>query len=63
MAIKRYPPIPEPTTNPEAMRTSMMAVKETLEIMTQARGNRTDSVVTWQDLVDLGIIVPTQIPT
>jgi hypothetical protein len=39
-----------------------MAIKETLEIMNGVRGNRFDAVVTWQDLVDLGFIVPTQVP-
>lgn len=58
----RYPPIPEPSTDTEALRRADLAIKETLEIMTGTRGNRADSVVTWQDLVDLGIIVPTQVP-
>ena len=59
----RYPPLPEPSIDPEALRRSNLAVKETLEIMTGVRGNRADSVVTWQDLVDLGFIVPTQVPS
>lgn len=62
MTVKRYPPIPDPSTDPEALRRSDLAMKETLEIMTGVRGNRFDSAVTWQDLVDLGIIVPTQVP-
>lgn len=63
MAVKRYPPIPEPSLDPEALRRSDLALKETVEIMTGMRGNRADAVVTWQDLVDLGFIVPAQIPT
>ena len=39
-----------------------MAIKETLEIMNGVRGSRLDSVVTWQDLIDLGFIVPAQVP-
>ncbi len=61
MAV-RYPPIPEPSLEPEALRRSDLALKETVEIMTGVRGNRGDSVVTWNDLVDLGFIVPAQIP-
>lgn len=61
MAVK-YPPIPEPSTNPEALRRSDLALKETIEIMTGQRGNRADATVTWQDLVDLGLIIPAQIP-
>jgi len=63
MGVTRYPPIPEPSLEPEALRRSDLALKETLEIMTGVRGNRGDSVVTWQDLVDLGFIVPAQIPS
>lgn len=62
-ATKRYPSIPEPSIDPEALRRSDLALKETIEIMTGVRGNRFDAVVTWQDLVDLGIVVPAQVPT
>jgi len=63
MGVRRYPPIPDPSLDPEALRRSDIAIKETLEIMTGQRGNRGDSCVTWQDLVDLGIVLPTQIPS
>lgn len=62
MGVKRYPPIPDSSTDPEALRRTDLALKETLEIMTGVRGNRGDACVTWQDLVDLGFIVPTQVP-
>lgn len=62
MATKRYPPIPEPGLDPESLRRSDMAIKETLEIMNGVRGSRLDSIVTWQDLIDLGFIVPSQVP-
>lgn len=58
----RYPAIPESSTDPNSLRRSDDAMKEVLEILIGTRGNRSLSVVTWQDLVDLGIIVPTQIP-
>jgi hypothetical protein len=62
MPTQRYPSIPDPSLEPEALRRSDVAIKETLEIMTGVRGNRNNSVVTWQDLIDLGFIVPTQVP-
>ena len=62
MAVK-YPPIPTPNTDPEALRRADLALKETIEIMTGQRGNPGDAMVTWQDLVNLGLIVPTQIPS
>jgi hypothetical protein len=62
MAV-RYPSIPNPTADVTALRSSGIAMKETLEILTQQRGNPLMSAVTWQDLVDLGLILPTQVPT
>lgn len=62
MPAQRYPSIPNPSLDPEALRRADIAIKETLEIMTGVRGNRNDSIVTWQDLIDLGFIVPTQVP-
>ncbi len=58
----RYPPIPPSSTDPEALRKTDIALKETLEIITGQRGNRLDSMVTWQDLIDLGLALPTQVP-
>lgn len=62
MAVNRYPPIPDSSIDPEALRKTDLALKETLEIMTGVRGNRGDSVVTWNDLLALGLIVKEQIP-
>lgn len=62
MRTNRYPSIPDSSTDPEALRKTDLFLKETLEIMTGVRGNRAHSVVTWQDLLDLGLIVPEQIP-
>lgn len=58
----RYPSIPEPTTDPEALRRTALEVKETIEILTAVRGNRLNSAITWQDLIDLGLATPTQVP-
>lgn len=59
---QRYPSIPDPSLDPEALRRSDIALKETIEIMTGVRGSRLDAVVTWQDMINLGLIVPSQVP-
>jgi len=61
MAAK-YPPIPDPTSDPVALRNAAVALKETAEILTRQRGDRSLSAVTWQDLVELGLILPSQVP-
>ena len=58
----RYPAIPEPSTDPVALRSTALALKETVEIATGSRGDRSLSAVTWQDLVDLQLILPSQVP-
>jgi len=58
----RYPSIPDPTSDPVSLRSTALALKEITEILTQQRGDRTISAVTWQDLVDLGLILPSQVP-
>jgi len=58
----RYPAIPESSTDTNSLRRADEAMKETLEIMLGTRGDRGLSMVSWQDLVDLGLILPTQIP-
>lgn len=57
-----YPPIPLPGVEPEALRETSLALKETAEILTGVRGDRGLSAVTWNDLVTLGLILPSQIP-
>lgn len=58
----RYPAIPEPAADVVALHKSVTALKETVEISTGTRGNRALSAVTWQDLVDLQLILPSQVP-
>jgi hypothetical protein len=62
MATLKYPGIPDPSTDPTALRSTAMAMKETIEVLTAQRGNRANAAVTWQDLVDLRLITPAQIP-
>lgn len=61
MATK-YPAIPNPAAEVHSLRSSAIALKETVEILTQQRGNRGGAAVTWQDLVNLGLILPSQVP-
>lgn len=61
MAAK-YPSIPSPQADPEALRASCDALKETIEMLTLQRGNHLNGAVTWQDLIDLGLALPTQVP-
>jgi hypothetical protein len=57
---KPYPAIPEPssTNGQEVGR----ALKQTIEVLTKVRGSRTHAAVTFQDLVDLGLITAADIP-
>lgn len=61
MTIK-YPAVPAPAADVVSLRNSAHALKETVEILTQQRGDRALAAVTWQDLVDLKLILPSQIP-
>lgn len=58
----KYPAIPEPIAEINSVRDTAAALKETAEILTQQRGTRSLSAVTWQDLLALGLISPDQIP-
>jgi hypothetical protein len=58
----KYPVIPDPTTDPNALRVTAMALKEGQEILTKQRGDRTLAAVTWQDLLRLGLITSNQLP-
>ncbi len=61
MAVK-YPSIPAPAADLVALRQSADALKETVEMLTLQRGNHLLAAVTWQDLIDLGLALPTQVP-
>jgi hypothetical protein len=59
---QKYPAIPEPVAEINAVRNSCAALKEGQEILTRQRGDRTLSAVTWQDLLSLGLINASQLP-
>jgi hypothetical protein len=52
MALK-YPAIPEPTTDPQSLRDSILSVKQMLEILTGQRGNANNAAVLPQDIASL----------
>jgi hypothetical protein len=59
----RYPAIPNPSADPIALRSTGIALKETVETLTLQRGSPLNAAVTWQDLVNLGLITAAQVPT
>ncbi len=59
---KNYKAIPDPTTDPNSLRESVLALKETVEILVRHRRPATAGAVTWQDLVDLQLITEDQVP-
>lgn len=61
--VPKYPAITEPTTDPSSLRDSVLNLKEATEMLTRQRGDPAASVITWADLVNLGIITKDQIPT
>lgn len=58
----KYPAIPEPTAEINSVRDTCASLKETVEVLTQQRGDRSLSSITWQDLLALGLISPDQVP-
>lgn len=64
MPRKRLPGIPDPSRSVDGMFDTLTTMKQAVETLGgQRRGSRAESAVTWQDLVDLGLIEPLQIPT
>jgi hypothetical protein len=61
MAIK-YRSIPVPAADVNSLRSSVDASKEVIETLTRQRGSPLNAAVTWQDLIDLKLIVPAQVP-
>jgi hypothetical protein len=61
MAAK-YPPIPEPTTDPGSLRDSVLALKQGFETLSHQRANPLVAAVTWSDLLALGLITAAQVP-
>jgi hypothetical protein len=55
--------IPVPYEDVRSLRSTTMAIKERLEVLSGQRGtNMLASAVTWEDLVELKLIKATQVP-
>ena len=53
---RRYPGIPEPEQSIESLHNTVLELKKLLEIVTQQSGDRRSQAVTFQDLLDRGLI-------
>ena len=63
MPNKRIPGIPEPARSVDGMFETVVTMKQAVETLAgQRRQSRGESAVTWNDLVDLGLITALQIP-
>lgn len=60
--MAKYPAIPDPTNDPTQLRITTSVLKQCFEMLTRQRKNVANAAVTWQDLVDLGVIKASQIP-
>lgn len=60
-STKVHPGIPDPST--ANVQESVRAIKQIVEVLIKQRGSKANAAVTFQDLVDLGLITPSQIPT
>jgi hypothetical protein len=52
--VSNYPAIADPTTDVASLREAVMALKETVEILTRQRGGGGAAAVTWDELEVLG---------
>jgi hypothetical protein len=59
---KFYKAIPDPAPEPNSLREAVLAVKETVEVLTRQRKPVLAAAVTWQDLVDLKLIPAGKVP-
>lgn len=62
MPNRNYAAIPDPELTLESVRNSVVALKEAVEVLTRQRQPIEAGAVTWQDLLDLGLIERVQIP-
>ena len=58
----KYQAIPDPQIAPESLLATGAALKETVEVLAGQRKPRASAAVTWNDLLDLGLITVEQIP-
>ena len=54
--------IPDPYATLSSLQSTVSAMKELVESMAGQRGGLDDICVTWQELIDLGLIKKDQVP-
>lgn len=59
----RWPAISEPEQTVESMHNTILELKQMVEILSQQRGNKLNHAVTFQDLLDRGLITENHIDT
>lgn len=59
----QFPSIPHPRPDTNSMHATVVALKENVEVLTNQRGNPSSSAIKWSDLVTLGLIDPSQVPS
>jgi hypothetical protein len=59
---QKYPAISEPTNDINSLRDALTSAKQAIEIITNQRGDPLTSMVSWGDLVRLGVVTPLQVP-
>lgn len=57
-----YGSVPEPQPTLGSLHQCVLALKQGFEILTRQRRPADAGAVTWADLVDLGLIDPSQVP-
>ena len=63
MSHQKLPQIPSPLQiEDDKTRKAIVAIKEIVEVREGRLGDNADNMVTFQDLVDLGLITESQIP-
>lgn len=62
MSSPKFPAISEPTPNIQGLYNSVVELKQAMEILTRQRKPITSGAITWQDLVDLGLITEADVP-
>lgn len=62
MANLKYGAIPEPRPDIVSLTSTALATKQAVEILARQRKPILASAVTYQDLIDLGLITPDQVP-
>lgn len=60
--MARKAAIPEPIAEINSVRATAAALKESVEVLQGIRGDRTTAAVTWDDLLNLGLITAAQLP-